>query len=78
MSTNDQDLTAQKNALLALGVAPDKSFTHQGLTGAGRLPKRGHPCRDHPRPPVLQTGRLSAGGSGCTGSSGFAASAMSW
>ncbi|NVM96080.1 recombinase family protein [Arthrobacter wenxiniae] len=36
VSTNDQDLTAQKNALLALGVAPEKTFTDQGLTGANR------------------------------------------
>ncbi len=36
VSTNDQDLTAQKNALLALGVTPEKTFTDQGLTGANR------------------------------------------
>ncbi|MDQ0632387.1 DNA invertase Pin-like site-specific DNA recombinase [Arthrobacter pascens] len=38
VSTNDQDLTAQKNALAALGVSPDKTFTDQGLglTGANR------------------------------------------
>jgi DNA invertase Pin-like site-specific DNA recombinase len=35
-STNDQDLTAQKNALVALGVTPGKTFTDQGLTGANR------------------------------------------
>jgi len=27
VSTNDQDLTAQKNALVALGVTPGKTFT---------------------------------------------------
>lgn len=36
VSTNDQDLTAQKNALAALGVSPDKTFNDQGLTGADR------------------------------------------
>ena len=36
VSTNDQDLTAQKNALLTLGVSPEKTFTDQGLTGANR------------------------------------------
>jgi DNA invertase Pin-like site-specific DNA recombinase len=35
VSTNDQDLTAQKNALAALGGA-DNTFTDQGLTGANR------------------------------------------
>ncbi|TDW28789.1 resolvase-like protein [Cryobacterium psychrophilum] len=35
-STNDQDLTAQKNTLIALGVTPEKTFTDQGLTGANR------------------------------------------
>lgn len=36
VSTNGQDLTAQKNALVALGVTPEKTFTDQGLTGANR------------------------------------------
>lgn len=36
VSTNDQDLTAQKNALLALGVPSEKTFTDQGLTGTNR------------------------------------------
>ncbi|WP_425860416.1 recombinase family protein [Arthrobacter sp. TWP1-1] len=36
VSTNDQDLTAQKNALLALGVSQEQTFTDQGLTGANR------------------------------------------
>lgn len=35
-STNDQDLTAQRNALAAFGVPPEKTFTDQGLTGATR------------------------------------------
>ena len=36
VSTNDQDLTAQKNALAALGVSVQKTFTDQGLTGTNR------------------------------------------
>jgi DNA invertase Pin-like site-specific DNA recombinase len=36
VSTNDQDLTAQKNALAALGVALQKTFTDQGLTRTNR------------------------------------------
>jgi DNA invertase Pin-like site-specific DNA recombinase len=36
VSTNDQDLTAQKNALVTLGVTPGKTFTDHGLTGANR------------------------------------------
>ncbi|MBO1269882.1 hypothetical protein J1902_18280, partial [Arthrobacter sp. PO-11] len=36
MSANGQDLTARKNALAALGVAPGKAFTGRGLTGANR------------------------------------------
>ena len=36
VSTNDQDLTVQKNALITLGVTPEKTFTDQGLTGANR------------------------------------------
>ncbi|WP_104176541.1 recombinase family protein [Cryobacterium sp. Y50] len=36
VSTNDQDLSAQKNALAALGVSLQKTFTDQGLTGTNR------------------------------------------
>src|SRR5680860_1250831 len=36
VSTNDQDLTAQKNALAALGVSHQTTFTDQGLTGTSR------------------------------------------
>lgn len=35
-STNDQDLTAQKQALKNLGVAPDRIYTDHGLTGTSR------------------------------------------
>jgi DNA invertase Pin-like site-specific DNA recombinase len=34
--TNDQDLTAQRNALLALGVEENQIFVDHGLTGANR------------------------------------------
>ena len=35
-STNDQDLTAQKQTLENLGVAPDRIYTDHGLTGTNR------------------------------------------
>ena len=35
-STDNQDLTAQKQALETLGVAPDRIYTDHGLTGANR------------------------------------------
>jgi DNA invertase Pin-like site-specific DNA recombinase len=35
-STNKQDLSAQKTALLELGVAADRIYTDQGLTGRSR------------------------------------------
>lgn len=35
-STDSQDLTAQKQALEALGVAPDRIYTDHGLTGTNR------------------------------------------
>lgn len=35
-STDDQDLTAQKNALVALGVDSDQIYSDHGLTGANR------------------------------------------
>lgn len=37
VSTNDQDLTAQRNALLAPGVEEKQIFVDHGLTGANRL-----------------------------------------
>jgi len=36
VSTNEQDLTAQKNGLAALGVPEDRIYTDQGLTGTSR------------------------------------------
>ena len=41
VTTNDQDLTAQKNALTVLGVSLQKTFTDQGLTGTSRA-RPGH------------------------------------
>jgi DNA invertase Pin-like site-specific DNA recombinase len=35
-STNHQDLTAQQEALISLGVSPDRIYTDKGLTGANR------------------------------------------
>jgi DNA invertase Pin-like site-specific DNA recombinase len=35
-STDEQDLTAQRDALCALGVAPERIYTDHGLTGANR------------------------------------------
>lgn len=35
-STDDQDLTAQKQALEKLGVTPDRIYTDHGLTGTNR------------------------------------------
>jgi len=51
VSTNDQDLTAQKNALAALGVSLQKTFIDQGLTGTNRAR------------PGLREVKLSIGGS---------------
>ncbi len=36
VSTNQQDLTAQRNGLAALGVPEDRIYTDHGLTGTNR------------------------------------------
>lgn len=36
VSTSDQDLTAQRSALAALGVAPQRVYVDHGLTGTNR------------------------------------------
>ena len=63
VSTNDQDLTAQKNALIALGVTPEKTFTDQGLTGANRarpgLREALAACRDGDTLVVTKLDRLA-------------------
>jgi hypothetical protein len=48
-STDRQDLTAQRDALVALGVAPDRIYTDHGLTGRTRA----RPGLDRP---LLQCG----------------------
>jgi len=35
-STDDQDLTAQRDALIALGVTPERIYVDHGLTGTNR------------------------------------------
>jgi DNA invertase Pin-like site-specific DNA recombinase len=37
VSTNNQDLTAQRNALLALGVGEEQIYVDHGLTGTNRV-----------------------------------------
>ena len=36
VSTDGQDLTAQRDGLTALGVAPDRTYIDHGLTGTNR------------------------------------------
>ena len=36
VSTDEQDLTAQRDALTALGVAPERIYVDHGLTGTNR------------------------------------------
>ena len=36
VSTDEQDLTAQRDALAALGVSPERTYVDQGLTGTNR------------------------------------------
>ena len=36
VSTDEQDLTAQRSALAALGVAPERLYVDHGLTGSRR------------------------------------------
>jgi DNA invertase Pin-like site-specific DNA recombinase len=60
---NDQDLTAQKNALVALGASSEKTFTDQGLTGANRarpgLREALAACRDGDTLVVTKLDRLT-------------------
>jgi DNA invertase Pin-like site-specific DNA recombinase len=37
VSTDAQDLTAQRNALRALGVEPERIYVDHGLTGTHRI-----------------------------------------
>ena len=36
VSTDEQDLTAQRDALTAMGVAPERIYVDNGLTGTNR------------------------------------------
>ena len=36
VSTDEQDLTAQRDALLAIGIQPDRIYVDHGLTGSNR------------------------------------------
>ena len=36
VSTDEQDLTAQRDALLAIGIQPDRIYVDHGLTGSDR------------------------------------------
>jgi DNA invertase Pin-like site-specific DNA recombinase len=36
VSTNEEDLTSQRDALTALGVEPDRVYVDHGLTGINR------------------------------------------
>ena len=38
-STNEQDLTTQRNGLRALGVSEDLIYVDNGLTGTNRAPR---------------------------------------
>ena len=49
-STNHQDLDAQRQALLELGVAEDRIYTDHGLTGTTRA----RPGLDQPSPPCAK------------------------
>jgi len=35
VSTDEQDLTVQRNALAVLGVSPERTYVDHGLTGSG-------------------------------------------
>ena len=36
VSTDEQDLTVQRDALLAIGIEPDRTYVDHGLTGSNR------------------------------------------
>jgi len=64
VSTDDQDLTAQRDALTALGVDPDRVYVDHGLTGTNR----DRPGLREARPPAALATRSSSPSS--TGSRG--------
>ena len=54
-STDRQDLAAQRQALRELGVASDRIYTDQGLTGTNRA----RPAWTRPSPPCAKATRRS-------------------
>ena len=64
VSTNDQDLTAQRNALLALGVEEKQIFRDHGLTGANRLRPGLREAMDQTRPKLSPAAKSYACGLG--------------
>ena len=68
-STDEQDLTAQRDALLGTGVEAERIYVDRGLTGtkrerpglreAGRVPGRGHLGGDQARPAGQVSARCS-------------------
>ena len=70
-STDRQDLAAQHQALLELGVAEDRIYTDHGLTGTTRA----RPASTGPSPPCAKATRWSCRNStGRQGRSGCAPS----
>lgn len=63
VSTNEQDLTVQRQALERLGVAPDRIYTDRGLTGTNRdrpgLREAMAACRDGDTFVVTKLDRLA-------------------
>ena len=62
-STDSQDLTAQRNALIALGVKPNRIYVDHGLTGTNRarpgLREALAACRSGDTLVVTKLGRLA-------------------
>lgn len=58
VSTEEQDLTAQRDALAALGVGAERTYVDQGLTGTNRRAIQ----RDAARQRVALPGRDPLGG----------------
>ena len=54
-STDRQDLAAQRQALLELGVAEDRIYTDHGFTGTTNAP----PASTRPSPPCAKATRWS-------------------
>src|SRR5437868_1386345 len=63
VSTEQQDLTAQREALIALGVTPERIYVGHGLTGTNRarpgLREAFAACRAEDTPVVTKLDRLA-------------------